>query len=480
MRLRLTEPARPAWVRQSPNAHWFAVGGVCMGAFMIQLDASIVTLALRDLQVSFDAPLGAVQWVSLAYVLTLAALVTPLGRLSDAVGRKLVYLAGFTVFTLGSAACALAPSLPWLVAFRVAQAVGAAAIATNSVAVVTSSMPAGKLKAGLAVQSSVQALGLAMGPVVGGFLVGSFGWRSVFLVNVPIGVAAVALGTVLLPRTRSLQRQPRFDWAGMGLLACASTALLLGLSGLAGLAMPAAAAAALLVAAAAAACGFWLRERSARYPMVDLRLLRAPGVAPGLLGAHLGYLLLYAPLVLVPQLLIPLGFGEQAVGPMLAALPAGFMVAALAGDKVPLGRGKRTRLLAGVGLAGAALLVLAARPVDPVWVVPSLAVLGVGLGVVIPVANTTVMSGAPATGTGTVSGVLSMVRNVGTALGVAFVTLSLHAAEHDSRNQVPAGGGPLFDQAVAGGRIALAVLLLAVALAVPAALAMARARGRAG
>ena len=185
----ITERERPAWVRNSPHAHWYAVGGVCMGAFMIQVDASIVTLALRAMQLSFDEPLGAVQWVSLSYVLTMIALVTPIGRMSDVVGRKIVYLAGFTVFTIGSAACALASSLPVLIAFRVIQAVGAAAIATNSVAVVTASMPAASLRAGLTVQSSVQALGLAAGPVIGGALVDVFGWRAIFFVNVPVGYA---------------------------------------------------------------------------------------------------------------------------------------------------------------------------------------------------------------------------------------------------------------------------------------------------
>src|SRR5690348_2535088 len=114
----LTEPRRPAVVREHPRAPWFAVGAVCVGAFMGQLDASIVTLAFPALGREFHAGLAAVEWVSLAYLLTLVGLLAAAGRLSDMLGRKLVYLYGFVVFTAASAACGLAPTLGLLVLFR--------------------------------------------------------------------------------------------------------------------------------------------------------------------------------------------------------------------------------------------------------------------------------------------------------------------------------------------------------------------------
>src|SRR6185437_5590617 len=156
----LLEAPRPEVVRRSPRAPWLAVGVVCFGAFMGQLDASIVTLTFRPMEHEFGAPLAGVQWVSLAYLLALVALLAPAGRIADAVGRKLVYGYGFVVFTAASAACALAPSLGALVACRLVQAVGAAMLQANSVALVTTSVPRRHMRLALSVQAAAQAIGL--------------------------------------------------------------------------------------------------------------------------------------------------------------------------------------------------------------------------------------------------------------------------------------------------------------------------------
>src|SRR5580692_12534970 len=161
----LREPPRPAAVRESPQAPWLAVGVVCFGAFMGQLDASIVTITFPAMERDFGVPVAAVQWVCLVYLLGLVAMLAPAGRLGDAVGRKLVYTYGFVVFSLASAACGLAPSLGALVALRLVQAVGAALLQANSVALVVTSVPARTRRAALGVQAAAQAIGLASGPV---------------------------------------------------------------------------------------------------------------------------------------------------------------------------------------------------------------------------------------------------------------------------------------------------------------------------
>src|SRR5947209_11444021 len=124
-----------------PAYRWLVVGTVCVGAFLGQLDASIAGLVLPTLQQVFAAPIDSVEWVSIAYLLTLAALVVPLGRLADLVGRKLLYTAGFLIFVLGSALFGLAPGLGWLIGFRVLQAVGAAMLQANSVAIIAAAVP---------------------------------------------------------------------------------------------------------------------------------------------------------------------------------------------------------------------------------------------------------------------------------------------------------------------------------------------------
>jgi len=153
-----SESARPRRIANWPHAHWLAVAAVCLGAFMGQLDASVVTLTFPALSSEFGASLAAVEWVSLSYLLTLVALLAPVGRLADAAGRKLVYLYGFGVFTLASVACGLADSLPMLIGFRVLQAVGAAMLQANSVALITTSAPRHRMRAALGVQAAAQAV----------------------------------------------------------------------------------------------------------------------------------------------------------------------------------------------------------------------------------------------------------------------------------------------------------------------------------
>src|ERR1700722_20356238 len=214
----LQEAARPAAVRDNPRAPWLAVGVVCLGAFMGQLDASIVTITFPAMERDFAVPVAAVQWVSLVYLLGLVALLAPAGRLGDAVGRKLVYTYGFAVFTVASAACGLAPSLGALVGLRLVQAVGAAMLQANSVALVTTSAPKDRMRFALGIQAGAQSIGLALGPTLGGLLTSTVGWRAVYWVNVPVGLAAIVAGRYLLPRTRQFTRPERFDWAGVLLL----------------------------------------------------------------------------------------------------------------------------------------------------------------------------------------------------------------------------------------------------------------------
>jgi EmrB/QacA subfamily drug resistance transporter len=425
----LTEPPRPRAVREHPNAPWFAVASVCVGAFMGQLDASIVTLAFPALQREFHASLAATQWVSLGYLLALVGLLAGAGRLADAAGRKLIYLYGFLVFTVASAACGLAPSLALLVVFRVVQAAGAAMLQANSVALVVTSVPRTRMRAALGLQAAAQALGLALGPTAGGLLVGSAGWRWVFWVNVPVGCAAIVVGRYLLPRTRERATASRFDWPGLLLLAGASGALLLAVSGASGLGLPAWSIGALSGAAAGLAVGFGRRERRALAPLVDFSLLRAPAVSAGLAGAMCAYLVLFGPLALIPQVLTARGAGETYAGLVLTALPAGFALAATAADRVlPRELGNRRRCLLGGAVAALSCVALSLAPSTPVLTAPLLALLGVGLGLFIPANNAAVMAAVPSRLSATAGGMVNMTRGVGTAFGIALVTLALHTA----------------------------------------------------
>ncbi|MGH3851515.1 MAG: MFS transporter, partial [Pseudonocardiaceae bacterium] len=197
---------------------------MCIGAFMGQLDASIVSLALPTLHRQFAITIGAVEWVALADLLTLVSTVIAVGRLADMAGRKLLYTYGFIVFIAGSAACGLAPSFAVLVGARVFQALGAAMLQANSVAIIVQAVPRGKLGRSIGVQGAAQAVGLALGPAVGGLLVTAGGWRLIFFINIPMGIAGTILGWFLIPRSRHLQAAQPFDWLGAALFSPAIAA----------------------------------------------------------------------------------------------------------------------------------------------------------------------------------------------------------------------------------------------------------------
>ncbi|MFD8705448.1 MFS transporter [Kitasatospora sp. NPDC059648] len=428
-----TERPRPGVIRDHPGAWRLAVATVCFGAFMGQLDASIVTLTYRPIGAEFHTGLAGVQWVSLSYLLTLVALLVPAGRMSDVHGRKLMYLYGFAVFTAASAACGLAPTLTALVAFRVLQAVGAALMQANSVALVATSAPPGRMRTALGIQAAGQAIGLALGPTVGGALVATAGWRWVFGVNVPVGILALAAGYYLLPCTRDRATTSRLDLPSVHLLAAATTLALLALSVLSGLGLPPWTAAALGVGAALAAWAFLRRQRGLDHPLLDLTLLRRGPIGPGLLAGLCGYLVLFGPLVLVPVELDRHGGSPLTAGLVLTALPVGFALAATTADRLlPHAWDDQRRSRYGAAGCIAALALLAAVPQHAAVLPYPLALLGLALGVFLPANNTLVMKAVPSRSAGTGGGMVNMTRGLGTATGVAAVTLALHLGGQDT------------------------------------------------
>jgi MFS family permease len=428
----LQEPARPAVVRESPRAPWLAVGVVCFGAFMGQLDASIVTITFPAMERDFGVPVAAVQWVSLIYLLGLVALLAPAGRLGDAVGRKLVYTYGFAVFTVASAACGLAPSLGALVLLRLVQSVGAAMLQSNSVALVTTSAPKDRMRFALGVQAAAQSIGLALGPTLGGLLTASVGWRAVYWVNVPVGLAAIVAARYLLPRTRQFSRPEKFDWPGTLLLVAWTSALLLVLSAASGLSLPIWMVVLLAAFALAGVVAFIRRELRAAHPLIPVWLLRSAPLARALAGAACGYLALFGPLVLVPQLLGHDHGGEARTGLLLSTLPLGFGLAALFADAVlPRAWADSRRGFAGALLTCTAMSAAIFLPVTVTSLAAELTLAGVGLGIFVPANNTVIMRSATDSSASLLGGLVSMARGIGTTLGISLMALALHLGGAD-------------------------------------------------
>jgi MFS family permease len=364
------ERPRPEWVRRSPRAWLAATATVCFGGFMGQLDASVVALTYHDIGHSFGAGLDRVQWVSLSYLIALAALLVPLGRLSDRLGRKRVYLWGFTLFTLASIGCALAPGLLALVLLRAAQGTGAAMLQANSIALVSTAAPAGRLRAALGLQAAAQAIGLAVGPTVGGLVVQSLGWRWVFALNVPVGLIAIVAGRYLLPRTRIAATRP-------------------GRRGLAD-------------------------------------VLGRPAVPRNLVGALLAYLTLFGPIVLLPAVLQADGRTPLVAGLIVATLPAGFAAGAVVADRLlPAHWSTTRRERTGIAICVAALAGLLVTRTALAVDVPLLALLGIGLGAFIPANNAAIMTAVPSRAAALAGGLVNTARAIGTAAGTAIVAVTL-------------------------------------------------------
>jgi len=458
----LVERQRPPSIAARPGAHWLVLATVCIGAFMNQLDASIVTVAFPTLQHDFHDSLGAVTWVGLSYLLVLVGLVTGVGRMADMVGRKLLYTYGFVVFIVGSALCGLAPSLDALIAFRVLQAVGAAMLQANSVAIIVLALPKEKLGRGIGIQGAAQALGLALGPTVGGLLIALGGWRLIFFVNVPAGIVGTVMAWYLIPRSRHLQERVPFDWLGLGLFMPAVGALLSAVSFGNSVGWTSPTIVGLFAAAAVLGAAFIRRERHASAPMLDLSLFKRVPFAAGITSGLLSYVVLFGTLFVVPFYLErALHQSPERSGLMLGVMPIALGFTAPFAGRLAERVGARPLTVAGMALSAATMgaLVLAHGSLTAVMV--ELGILGIGLGMFTPPNNAAIMGSAPREQSGVASGLLNMTRGMGTAMGLAFTSLIfglVAGSEHSSEILVTRG----FEASAAFlGIVALAALVLA-------------------
>src|SRR4030042_2697172 len=215
------------------NHRWWVLGTVGIGIFMSTLDASIVNISLPTIMGYFKASLALSEWVILSYLLVITGLLLPLGRLADMMGRKKILRLGFMVFSLGSALCALSQNPPQLILFRSLQAVGAAMLMANSFAIITAVFPSTERGRALGINGTIVAIGFTVGPTLGGILASTLGWRSIFYVNVPVGILGTIMAAFVLKEhlvSSPLENKQSFDFLGAALIVTGLTALLLGLT----------------------------------------------------------------------------------------------------------------------------------------------------------------------------------------------------------------------------------------------------------
>jgi EmrB/QacA subfamily drug resistance transporter len=424
----LPEPAPARFFERLPSYPWFVVGTVCIGAFIGQVDASIVQLALPSLEDAFDASLEAVSWVAVAYVLAYAAVLPAFARLAEIAGRKTLYLCGFGLFGLSSALCGLAPSLPLLVAFRLLQGIGGSMLGANSVVILVVAAGPERRGRALGIMAAAQAVGLSLGPTLGGVLLATSGWRAIFWVTVPFAVLGAALGWLIVPKTTTFATDRRFDAVGAALLIPALVALLVTIAE-----WRAWGPSAPLIACAAAApilLGLFIwREGRAPAPLIDLRLFQSAAFSAGCIGVVVSYAMLYGMFFAMSFALVR-GYHDPAfaAGLRLTVIPVGLgLVAPFGGawsDKRP-----RLVMVGGMGLCLASALaltrLLTGTPESLIGVMAALAVYGVGLGLYIAPNNNATIGAAPADKSGVAGGLLNLLRVFGTGVGVAAASTAL-------------------------------------------------------
>jgi EmrB/QacA subfamily drug resistance transporter len=445
------------------------VAVTCAGAFIGQLDASIVQLALPRLAEAFDVRVDAVRWVAIAYLLAFAASLAVSGRVSGMMGRKLPYLLGFALFTLASLLCGWAETLDQLVALRALQGVGGGLLGANSMTILVTAVPPDKRPHAIGWFTTAQAVGVSTGPIVGGFLLELLGWRWIFWAAVPFGLLAFGLGWLVLPRSRAedIKRDETFDLAGAVLLVPAVGLGVLALTQVSvwPLASPA------MLGSAAASILFLLmflrREKKTRWPVVDVDMFRTRDFAAGFVGVVMGYALLYGMLFLMSFAFVK-GLDNRAhvAGLKLATIPI------LLGLVAPLAARLATRFTARrVGIAGmvlclAAILALVAIAFGPDRLVVrlvALAAFGAGLGLFLAPNSHATIDAAPKAHASSAGGLVNLGRVLGSCIGVsaASSTLSWRLGLSGSADRM----GPAFVEAVAGSLFVLAAFALVAIVA---------------
>jgi EmrB/QacA subfamily drug resistance transporter len=405
----------------------------CMSLFIVGLDATIVNVALPAIGRDFRASVSGLQWTIDAYLLVIASLLMLAGSTADRVGRRRVFQAGIAVFTLGSLACSLAPGLGWLVAFRAVQAVGGSMLNPVAMAIVTNTFtePAERARA-IGTWGSVFGLSVALGPVVGGALVDSVGWRGVFWVNIPVGIAALVLTALFVPESRAA-RGRRPDPFGQILIFILLAGVTYGI--IEGPAYGWGSARILLcfAASAAALALFCVHEPRRAEPLLDLRFFRSRPFSGAALTAVTGLSAFAGFLFLITLYLQDVrGYRPLTAGLFLLPMAAVMAVCAPLAGLVIARRGPRVPLLiAGTGIAlGGLLLVFLTASSPPWYVLACCVVFGVGLGWINAPITNSLVAGMPRSQAGVASSIASTGRQVGSVLGVAVMGSVLAANLH--------------------------------------------------
>jgi EmrB/QacA subfamily drug resistance transporter len=423
----------------SMTKRWWILGAVACGTFMATLDSSIVNIALPTLTKELVSDLTRVKWVVILYLLVITCLLLPFGRLSDQLGRKRVFQSGYLIFTIGSGLCSIAPTLWWLVAARVVQAIGASMLMANGPAIITAAFPGDGRGGALGTLSMVVSAGLISGPSLGGLLISGFGWRSIFLINIPVGLAGFALAQHFLDPDFKTEPKPQprfssFDWKG----AILQSVILLSLIVLfdpptfsfGGAASMHVSRLFLGIIVLGLILIFIAVESEAIAPLFDLSLMKIRTFWTSNLASLLTFVAFSAVTVLMPFFLEEaMHLPTHATGALMTAVPVTILIVAPISGRLSDKLGGRGLSVAGSLVGALALLAMAGgfgaginEAMSTHMIAMSLAAIGLAIGLFQSPNNNAIMGAVPINKIGVASAFLATIRNLGLVIGTGLAT----------------------------------------------------------
>ncbi len=415
---------------------WGVMAAVGLSIFMATLDVTIVNVSLPTLVFDLNTDFATIQWVILGYVLVVTSMTLSMARLGDILGNRSLFAGGLWLFTLGSLLCGLSPGIYWLIGFRMLQGLGAAITQALGAAIVTAAFPSSERGKAMGIIGSTVSVGLAMGPALGGLLIGTLGWRSVFLINIPIGVLAVWATLRYVP---SLERHGdhngSFDFPGALLVLLLMGAYALGMTMGQRQGFGDAVSISLLLTAAVLLASFIVVERRTASPMVDLELFKNALFSINLLMGWLVFIVVAASFILPFYLEKVKDFRPEMVGLMMMILPLSMGLAAPFAGYLSDRFGAR-----GVSAVGLMVCIWGClrvsgldQDVGSFGIALRLIPLGVGMGLFQSPNNSAIMGAVPRNRLGLASGLMTLSRTLGHTTGIplagaAFTAWVLRAA----------------------------------------------------
>jgi len=449
---------------------WYVLVAIAMAIFLGTIDGSIVNVALPTLVEEFDTTFNVAQWVVLAYLLTQATLTLGFGRLGDMIGKKPIFTTGFMVFTIGSVLAGISPTIGFLIAARVVQALGAAMIFALGFAITTEAFPPSERGKALGINGTTVSLGIMAGPIIGGMILEATDWRWIFFVNLPIGIVGTITALKFVPNTRPKGTQ-RFDFAGAAAFFVALLSLLLALTMGQNYGFSDQPIVAAFAVSALSFVAFVIVERRVSDPMLNLDLFKSRDLTVNLITGFVAFFALSGLLLLVPFYLTDvMGLSPSEIGFVLGAVPITMGIVAPMSGTLSDRIGSRPVTVAGLALMTVAYVVAAfwfGNATTSLMVILVGLIIGLGMGIFQSPNNSAILGSVPPAQLGVTSGMLTINRTTASVTGIAVLG-TLWAA----RTAVYGGVGNAADAPAAAQAAGLADTMIVAAVLLGLALAL--------